>query len=662
MERMCRRVVDVHESVKPADASRARRQSPPARPAGCGSYSPVREAGILPAKAAVFNALRQTRCPLQPDRSTFATKTAAHIGFPGHGLAWAGLLVTLGFTLGYWRYSAVDLDRRMDEHFRQLADRQVTALADRLHGYERLLRGARALFAASQAVDRDEWRRYVETLEIERSLPGIQGIGFALLIPKERKQSHEQSMRAEGFPDYGVFPAGDRSTYSSIVFLEPFSGRNLRAFGYDMYSEPTRRIAMNRARDSGQPAMTHKVTLVQETGRDVQPGFLIYAPVYAHPKPVSTIEERRAALVGWVYSPFRAVDLMRAAFRDFVDEADVEIFDGAPSPQNLLYASSKTARDARHRTDFAIDIGGVQWTARFRSSHAFEQRIDRSGPQLVLVSGMLLSLLIFSMLYADTRHRARLAQEVRERTMQLEQARDEAESASRAKSAFLATVSHELRTPLNAIIGFSSLLMQDDMTAEQRRQLAIVNRSGLQLLDLIKEILDITSIEAGQLTLQLEPVALRDVLEVKCESFQEQARESGLHLRLVDCTPTLVVMADSYRLGQVVHHLLSNALKFTDTGGVTVRCLEAGDTVRVEVEDTGIGIPSDQHAGLFVPFQRGDKPRQHRPGAGLGLAISRRLVEAMGGKIGFASEVGRGSRFWFTLPLAHRADRQARRA
>ena len=581
-----------------------------------------------------------------------------HVRLPLQGLAWAGLLVTLLVTLGYWHYTELDLGRRIDERFRQLAQRQVDALVERMHAHERVLRGASGLFAASAAVTRDEWRAYIANLDLDATLPGAQGTGFAAVMPRAEREAHERAIRSEGFPDYSIKPEGDREVYSSIVYLEPLDGRNLRAFGYDMYSEPTRRLAMDRARDTGEPAMTHKVTLVQETDQDVQAGFLIYTPVYATGRSLRSMAERRAALVGWVYSPYRASDLMASVFDEFDGDAEVEIFDGAPQPQRLLYATRDASRKSAHTATFQLEVGGVPWTARFRSSAAFDARIDHLESTLVLLTGGLLSLLVFSLLYAETRHRARLEEQVRERTLELEQARDEAEGASRAKSAFLATVSHELRTPLNAIIGFSSILLQDSLSSEQRKQLGIINRSGLQLLDLIKEILDITSIEAGHLAMHFEPVNLRQVLEEQCEVLQMQARDSGLYLRLV-CEAPVTVVGDQGRLSQVVRNLVSNAIKFTDRGGVTVRCqVTEGNAAMVQVEDTGIGIPPEQHGTLFVPFQRGEKHGAYRPGTGLGLAISRRLVEAMGGAIGFESVVGQGSRFWFTVPRS-RPERRA---
>jgi len=568
------------------------------------------------------------------------------------GLAWLALVVSALFTLVLWQHSRVDNERRIHDRFLYRSAQQLGALVDRIQNYEQVLKGAVGLFAASGFVGRSEWREYVRHLELDVSLPGIQGTGFAVMVPKPEKDAYEASVRADGFPHFEIAPAGDRDMYGAIVYLEPFEGRNLRAFGYDMFSEPVRREAMERARDTGRPALSGRVTLVQETDIDVQPGFLIYLPVYRHDEPLADVAARRAALVGFVYSPFRAHDLMAAVFDDIAQDMEVQVFDGtAVAADQLLYASPQAQRDADYTRDIVFKVGGRQWTARFSSSAAFEERaIDRQS-RLIVVAGTALTLLVFSLLYVDANHRRRLAGQVQERTRELVLARDEAESASRAKTAFLATVSHELRTPLNAIIGFSTVLLQEKLGDEQRKQLTMINRSGMQLLDLIKEILDITSIEAGHLVVHPEPVDLVQLIREQCEPMQLQAREAGLELKMA-CGEAVVVRVDVGRLQQVIRNLVSNALKFTDHGSVTIHCRADGPMARVEIVDTGIGIPEDQLATLFNPFQRATNHLgKNRPGTGLGLAISRRIVEAMGGQIGVSSWVGQGSRFWITVPL-----------
>ena len=155
----------------------------------------------------------------------------------------------------------------------------------RMAAHAQILMSGSALFEATdfKAVDeitREDWNAYTWRQKVEQFLPGVQGIGFALIIPRERLARHIQEIRIQGFPDYNVKPEGDRETYTSIVYLEPFSGRNIRALGYDMFSEPVRRMAMERARDLDSPVLSGKVVLVQETDQDVQAGTLMYVPVY----------------------------------------------------------------------------------------------------------------------------------------------------------------------------------------------------------------------------------------------------------------------------------------------------------------------------------------------------------------------------------------------
>ncbi|MDP2380414.1 MAG: CHASE domain-containing protein, partial [Pseudohongiella sp.] len=195
-----------------------------------------------------------------------------------------------------------------EQRFGFAAEQVALRIDERLHAYALMLRGAAGLFKSSELVTRHEWASYVNDLRLEENLSPVQGVGFSQLIPAQQLQAHIAAIVEEGFEDYSVTPAGAREVYSSIIYLEPFEGRNLRAFGFDMFSEPVRRLAMERARDLNEASMSGRVELVQETGTDIQAGILLYVPVYWHNMPLDTFEQRQRAPRGWAYSPFRMTD------------------------------------------------------------------------------------------------------------------------------------------------------------------------------------------------------------------------------------------------------------------------------------------------------------------------------------------------------------------
>ena len=231
---------------------------------------------------------------------------------------------------------------------------------------------------------------------------------------------------------------------------------------------------------------------------------------------------------------------------------------------------------------------------------------------------------------------------------------DEVKRASKAKSEFLSRMSHELRTPLNAILGFGQLLERQKPTEVQRKRVGYILSAGKHLLDLINEVLDISRIEAGRMQLSLEPVCVADALEETLDLMRPLATERSIQLSAsADIDAGVHVLADRQRFKQVLVNLLNNAVKYTPFfGGVAVSYHVPGnEKVRVLVSDTGPGIPAEKLARLFTPFERLGAEQSAIEGTGLGLALSQRLMDAMGGSIGVESAVGKGSTFWIELPL-----------
>ena len=552
-----------------------------------------------------------------------------------------GLVLTWQAWLGQSRFNELELQAEFDARVTDGTNRVQL----RMDSYQQVLRGVAGLLSTGSEVNREQFRAYVQALNLADRYPGIQGVGLNVLVPAAEREAHVKAVRRSGVPDYDIRPPGVRDPYTAIVFIEPFAGRNLRALGFDTYAEPIRRAAMDRAWETGQGALTGRLTLVQETGKDVQAGVLMFLPLYFHAVNAQTADERRASLRGWVSGVFRMNDFMAGVLGARRDDIGIRIYDGTQElPEQLLYASDPASAEqagaGRFKSRSVINVAGREWTMAFHSTPAFEAGLQTGSARLMAGAGLAGSVMLALLVHLLARGRQR------------------AEAASRVKSEFLANMSHEIRTPMNAIIGFSGLALKTELSARQRDYMTKIQASSRHLLGLINDILDLSKIEAGKVTIEAAPFDLLDVIDNVASLVSQKCAEKGLEL-IVDVEPQVphALVGDSLRLSQVLINYANNAVKFTERGEITlrVRCQRSQPgraLLHFSVSDTGIGLTAEQQSRLFQNFQQADSSTSRKyGGTGLGLAISRQLAGLMGGEVGVQSQPGQGSTFWFTAEV-----------
>jgi PAS domain S-box-containing protein len=324
-------------------------------------------------------------------------------------------MVCFLFTLIISYNVAQDLEKEIDTEFSSVCADIKTKIDTRLHAHAQLLQCAAALFAASDTVTRADWHTFYKKSNIEQTFPGMQGLGYIVVVRKQELNKHIKKVQSEGFPHYHINPDNQRNFYTSIIYIEPFEGRNLRAFGYDMFTEAIRRKALETACDSNIVVLTGKVVLVQETSKDVQAGTLMYYPVYEKNKPANTVEERRLALKGWVYSPYRMNDLMSGILGrwDIKQKGRIhlQIYDNDSISLKSLLFDSQSADIKQHKDDrvdiVPVNFNGKKWFLVFSQTDDSNLLIQ-SRIIVFFISGLIISILVFilSLSLYNTRYRA----------------------------------------------------------------------------------------------------------------------------------------------------------------------------------------------------------------------------------------------------------------
>ncbi len=553
------------------------------------------------------------------------------------------LATSLALTAAASTIVAVSGHKRDAARFQNAIASTGARIEARLDNYVTMLRAGNGLFTASGTVTETEFRTFVALFDLPHDYPGARGIGYAARVRRGALDSLVAARRAAGDTAFHVWPDSARPDYYPIVFLEPGDWRNVRAMGYDMYTDSTRRDAMARARDEGAVILSGMVRLVQEVTAGQQPGFLIYDPLYDSTGVPRTVAERRARLRGFVYAPFRAGDLFTGIFGRAAPTVAFRVYDDTvANPDRLLYDSRASGRALHHldaaRPAFeqavAFPILGNRWTIVYSSLPAVEERSGRILGPAIAVAGLLLSLLLFWLTRAEV------------------QARAEAERSERARGRFFAAMSHELRTPLNAIMGYNDLLLAGvygPLAHAQQSGIERSQRAARHLHELVNDVLDLSKLEADKMELEEAPVAVPALVEELFSTLHAMADSRGSALRMECDHGVPPLSSDPRRVRQILLNLLSNAIKFGAGHPVVVRCTpHPHGGLRVDVTDQGPGIsPADQER-IFEEFVQ--LPSAATGGTGLGLPISRRLANLLGGSLQVTSAEGAGSTFTLELP------------
>ena len=591
-------------------------------------------------------------------------------------LAWLILGLSIAVSIVAWKISSDAIYQNANLRFNAQAADIKKAISIRMDHQQVALRGGVGLLNASEHVSRQEWNSYYQSLSVDENLPGLQGFGFANFLTSDELGSYIAKTRLEGFYNFEVRPAGTREHYAAITYLEPFDRRNRRAFGYDMWSETTRRTAMQRAIDTGAASVSGMVTLVQEDGTDVQRGFLMYVPYYESGAPISTVEERRKSIKGFVYSPFRINDLMRGVLGNSHRAINFKIYDGETvEASKLLYDSedpaSKASKNPSLKAVHRVEIHGHPWLISFSASPDFISLSEFTQPYAVGLGALVIDLLLFFTIWTISRQRRLLNELVARRTDELHLAKVRAERSAEQEilmrkraqqvsqslqdsnlelTRFASIIAHDLRAPLKRIECFVDVLNEDfdeQLSIEGRDVAERIKKNSSRMRSMLDSLHEYTKV--GNSRIKKERINLREIVAETVTTFRDIGYSEDMKCLVPD---DLEILGDHNLIQNVLQNLIGNSIKFRGEKPLSITISghrTADGTIELSIEDNGIGIEPQFAAKVFEMFTRLQNEELFE-GSGIGLAVCRKIVRDHGGEISVCTDKRDGTLILMKFP------------
>ncbi len=577
-----------------------------------------------------------------------------------HALHWVIIALSVALTSSAWWIARSQHKELVESRFHRERDQLVELIRERMQKYEDALwAGASAVQANGGAMSPDEWAVYADSLGIERKYPGVNGVGIVLRVGAEDVAGFTRREQ-ESRPAFRVFPEHERASKYPIFAVEPLAN-NAQAIGLDMAFEANRRTALERAIAEGTSQVTGPITLVQDDAKT--PGFLFYAPYYRDGGG-SSESRREERFLGAVYAPFVTSKLMEGTLRRDSRRVLVRIEDGAETVFNEH--SSETPNydaDPMFRETVSLELYGRTWVIDAQTDAVFRANASSAQSTMILVGGICIDAMLIAFFVMLSRERTRafeyadkVTEEIRVVNRELTAQQEVLLRSNSELEQFAYVASHDLQEPLLMVRSYSELLASDlegALTPVQEQDLGFLTEGAQRMQTLVDDLLQFSRVDSKSSPYTPEALNLKSLLDDVLHDLGPALDEANVEVRLMSTNVWLT--GDAGQLRQVLQNLISNAIKFQPEGQrprIGIRAEMSRDGFReVEVKDNGIGIAPEMQERVFQIFQRLHTRREY-DGSGLGLAIVKKVVERNGGSVTIDSEVGKGSRFRFTVPAA----------
>ena len=522
---------------------------------------------------------------------------------------WIALGISLTITTIVWA-TILDLDRQSQElEFDSLIEKSATQIIDQLKTHEQVLMGFQGFFLSSYDVEPDEFTSFFNSQKIPDRFPDNQAIGYNEYVSGENEKNElVKRLDRYGF-NYTIHPEGTRSVYVPVVYLEPQSVMNKRAIGFDIYSEETRRQAIDQAIKTGKITLTGKIILVQETSEDVQNGFLMHMPIYENDEKTGSVK-----LKGFVTSVFRMNDFVEGVLDEHLLEyVEIKIYDGSPDPENLFFNSSK-GKLMHNGNEFSkslvIDFGGKEWFLDF-NGYIPQSEFDQSNWLIVPIMGYTMSFMLFFSFFFFSKN-IQLSKKI----------------AKREKIAIVGELSsrfsHDVRNPLSNIQMAVELLQKNkDVVSIQyaKEKFEIITKNLDRISHQVDDVLNFV---------RTQPLEKEDLSLLSCLSESISMMDIPKNIKIDLPKQDVSIYGDLASLQIVFKNLIFNSIQAigNQKGNISIRFDEESKYITIKVEDSGTGIPESKLLEIFEPLVS-----TKQAGTGLGLVSCRNIIENHGGII-----------------------------